>query len=454
MPVPWHPQLTTESEEVAALYEDGLHRYLSVLPGSGRVLREAFVLDPTSGAVAAALAVTAAGLGWKTLAKTALAAARQAAATAAASPMARSHIRAVDSILTQPPMRGIEAASKHLAAYPADALVLALTLALLHVSGARNRRQRALTLLDAAVATGTDHFSTPSLRSIIAGDLGDVDRARADAEAGLAANPRSGHAAHGMAHVFYETANHDEGRAWLIPWLEGFGAAGAGVHFAWHLALHDLALGDIERVLDRYADEVRPNSNSSLYTDAVDILWRAHLRGAETAGHFAALRVIVPDPRAARGSNLALLQSMTVLAGDGDAEALRSAVHAVVSAKTTAAWRDPMAKFGEALIAITEDDLPTAISRLEAIDGSLLALAGSNAQLDVISDTLVWCYQEAGMKTRADVFLIERRTSGTLARATGQGRRSTTHAASRRRWPVSVGWSARGARRGAAMSGQ
>ena len=413
----WHPPLSTESEEAAGFYLEGLHRHLSILPAVGRSFDNAFKHDPTFGVGAAALAVAASGVGEVELARQALQAARTAAPKAPA--MSRSHIHAVDALLTLPTTRALAVAGKHLASFPHDVFILAMTLQSLHSSGRRTRRQEALAFLDAAVRTGVEHFAVPSLRSVIVADVGAIDEARADAEAGLAANPRSAHAAHGLAHVFYETGDHEVGRDWLSTWTADFDPRASGVHLSWHLALHDLALGDVAGLLARYARSIRPHSSSSLYVDATDILWRSRLSGVAVKEQFAALRIIVPAVGDVRSTSLAIMQSVVVLAGDCDADGLRAAVR-LLEASKPAVYRDAVLPIARALQAIVEGKLEVAVTQLASVDGELVALAGSNAQLDLVSQTLLWCYQQLGVVPPAEVFLVARVSAGSPARATGE----------------------------------
>jgi hypothetical protein len=60
----------------------------------------------------------------------------------------------------------------------------------------------------------------------------------------LAAQPASGHAAHALAHVLYETGRHQEALEWLDRWMDSDGARQLfRGHFAWHAALTELVTG-------------------------------------------------------------------------------------------------------------------------------------------------------------------------------------------------------------------
>jgi tetratricopeptide (TPR) repeat protein len=413
----WHPPLSTDVEESARLYLDGLDRYLSVANGSGPALHEASRLDPGFGAAAAALALAAAAAGRPDRAREALVVARTAAATAPA--MARSHIRAIEALVTLPTPRSLAIAGEHLAAHPADALVLTTTVQALHHSGRARHRQEALDLLDAALAAGTDHFVVPSLRSFLGAELGQLDRARADAEAALASKPRSAHAAHGLAHVFYETSDHEGGREWLTGWVATFDPRGVGLHLTWHLALHDLGLGDTESALARFTNSLGARASDRVYVDAVDLLWRLRLAGVDLEGRFADLRRVVPGVASVRQSTLAVAQSMVVLAGDGDEAGLEAAVHLLGRRRTDALYSRVLVPLARGLLAIVREDLDHAVTSLESIGAELVGLAASNAQLDVVSETLRWCYDRLGRQAPRSVFLMARLAPVSAARSTG-----------------------------------
>ena len=65
--------------------------------------------------------------------------------------------------------------------------------------------------------------------------------------------PDAGHSAHARAHAHYETGDHCAGLAWMDDWVRGKGAQTDSLsHFAWHAALHELSIGDLDAVRQRY----------------------------------------------------------------------------------------------------------------------------------------------------------------------------------------------------------
>ena len=93
----------------------------------------------------------------------------------------------------------------------------------------------------------------------------------------LAEEPSAGHSAHARAHAHYETGDHNGGLVWMDGWVTGDGAGTDGLtHFAWHAALHELSLGDLDAVRRRYEAQLRPELGTGCRTlvDTGSLLFR------------------------------------------------------------------------------------------------------------------------------------------------------------------------------------
>jgi len=141
---------------------------------------------------------------------------------------------------------------------------------------------------------------------------------------------------------------------------------------------------------------------------------------------------------------LSLLQSVVALAGDGDATALRSALATMRSSRAAPVVRAVLAPITEALLAIAEGEPARAIPLLESISGDLVCVAASNAQLDLVSLTLQWCYAVTKQTPSSDTFLSARLVPVSSARATGEWTPSPSpvegSGARRRRNPLQRRW--------------
>ena len=108
--------------------------------------------------------------------------------------------------------------------------------------------------------------------------------ARTKIERAMAINPRNAHGAHIRAHVYYEDGEMAAARDYLTAWLPGYPReAQLHCHLNWHLALSELALGNMNAAWDRYADAIDPEVTVCppliVLADAAAFLWRAELAG-------------------------------------------------------------------------------------------------------------------------------------------------------------------------------
>ena len=114
-------------------------------------------------------------------------------------------------------------------------------------------------------------------------EVGILEEGRRLAERSLELRPDNAVAAHSVAHVFFETGDHDQGSDFLSHWLEGFDRrAQYRVHLSWHQALFDLATGRYRQVLDRYENDIRPAVAAKSYAslaDSASLFWRMHIYG-------------------------------------------------------------------------------------------------------------------------------------------------------------------------------
>ena len=98
------------------------------------------------------------------------------------------------------------------------------------------------------------------------GGLPRFDEAMDLACTSLAEEPSAGHSAHARAHAHStETGDHNGGLAWMDGWVTGDGAGTDGLtHFAWHAALHELSLGDLDAVRRRYEAQLQAGAGHRL----------------------------------------------------------------------------------------------------------------------------------------------------------------------------------------------
>jgi tetratricopeptide (TPR) repeat protein len=206
--------------------------------------------------------------------------------------------------------------SEHLEEFPRDALVLFLAEFLLTRSGRQDRHEAALAHLTHLAPHYGDDWYFLGLYAFVHHEIDRFDEARRLAERSLAQNPRSGPATHSLAHVFYETNAHADGYAFLTVWMADYDQrVPMHCHFAWHLALHELALGHYARGLELCEWAIRPGvaqARTSMY-DAASLLWRAQLYGA-APGPLPWAEVCALAARAVARPGMAFVDANTALA--------------------------------------------------------------------------------------------------------------------------------------------
>lgn len=384
----------------AASYRAGLERLLKVRAGAEAAFARAVELDPGFALGHAALALVGHECGAEVDVPRALADA-QRAARERADDRERAFVEVVTRrIAGSGGAAGDAALTRHLAAYPGDALALSVAVPTIAFSG--------VTDLDGAMARRLVERTTPayeghwfhtSLLAFMRQDDGRFDEAAELARRALAVEPAAGHAVHALAHVHYETGAHEHGRDWLDDWIgdQGRGATHRA-HFSWHVALHELALDDPDAVRRRWFAQLAPGRVNGVraLVDSGSLLWRARMSGCWTGeqpveGVLAAVeREVVERP----ATPFTAMHSAVALTAAGDLQALRRL-------RTHAAGADPVqrevvAPLCEALEAVLEERWPDAVARLEAIRPVLRKVGGSAAQREVVEETLLFALVSGG----------------------------------------------------------
>lgn len=262
-----------------------------------------------------------------------------------------------------------------------------------------------------------DHWWYISLLAYTRQDQGRFEEAGLLAESALSCEPSSGHAVHATAHVMYETGQHEEGRTWLDHWVAQSGrSASHRAHFAWHAALHELALGDTEAVRARYYSQLAPPTVTGVraLVDSASLLWR--WRVAVTGWDTATAGLVVlpafadesPAPPVAPvleavGESLLLrpetpfvaLHAAFALAASGDAERLRTLRgHCAASGDRTV--QGVVVAVADALLAHLAGDWSTAAELLLDVHPLVVRAGGSGAQREIVEETLLHALVAAG----------------------------------------------------------
>ena len=306
---------------------------------------------------------------------------------------------------------------QHHQRFPADLPGLAVLVFMTVMSTDSDRHDQVLELSRRSAEAVGEHPVLLGLDAMILQDQGRLVEAGALASRALELEPAGFDGAHPMAHVHFESGDHEAGSTWLDGWLAGAdrGSPFHG-HLVWHSALHRLALGDQDGTLERYRSVAARREPRTL-ADRTSLLWRCQLHGlADTgldpAGPPTAAEQVAPlttgVPFTFVGAHVVL-----GLAAAGDAEGLRrfAATAARMDAPGAAELLPPLAL---GFAAFVEGDHVRASDQLLQLEPRVGRLGGSNAQREVFEDTLLEALVLAGRQEDAVARLqarLERRES-------------------------------------------
>ncbi|WP_036507698.1 pyridine nucleotide-disulfide oxidoreductase [Nocardioides sp. URHA0020] len=402
----------TSSPEAARAYNRGVDGLLRLRGGAASAVATALALDPTFALGHATLAL----LGHEMcVAVDVRARIRDAIALAPrATERERSHVHAVAAHLRGDSRPLIQ----HLETYPRDAVLLSTAVPTIAFAGVTEVPAEAWRIVERAIPAYGDDWWFTGLLAFTRQEQGRYDEAMELSCRSLAAEPSAGHSAHARAHAHYETGDHDAGLAWMDDWVRGDGAATDSLsHFAWHAALHELSLGDLDAVRRRYESQLRPDGalGCRALVDTGSLLFRwaltpdaddvPDLQGVAAATPNATLRHPATPFLALHTAVLHLAQGDAVALGDLEAWAARH---------DHPTHREVVAPLARALRSMATGSCSAAADQLADVSTQTWRLGGSDAQREIIEEARISALLRSGRYDEARVVLdarLDRRES-------------------------------------------
>ncbi|WP_345622426.1 hypothetical protein [Streptomyces ziwulingensis] len=292
----------------------------------------------------------------------------------------------------------------HFARWPADELA-GLMLGVFSSCGDAAYRAHGDALVEQqAASAGPDNWPWLSWLASTRAEQGRAREARDLAGRALARYPRSGVAAHALAHAEHELGAGRASVEFLDGWLRADPEAVQVRHLNWHAALQSIAGGDFA--------EARRRADAALAVTDVGMRsatnWRLLLAGQAPAG--------LSDPDqvrellAAPGGtaevfhtfNLALALAVEAATDDLHTLARRAAADARPD------FRDVLAPVVQALAEITGGRPRAAVDLLSALGEKAERIGGVRVEREIIQDTLARALVDAGEHVRAADLLHHR----------------------------------------------
>jgi len=410
--------LSTASSAARDAYVEGCDLALTLYPGAIDAFDRAIAADSGFAMAHAAKAQVLMREGKVAAAKGAVGEAKNNAA--GLSGREAGHIAFFDLTFGGQTDAAIAALHEHLAAWPRDALVLAVAAnpnGLIGASGRIGQKRQIAVLMDSLAQSYGDDWWFLAYHAMALSEDGQFAAARPKIERSVAMNPRNAHGAHGFAHVCYESGEPETARAFLSSWLASYPRDGFfHGHLSWHLSLCELQAGNWAEASRLYRDAMVLDRHSGgpqqKMSDGAAYLWRSELAGQpRDVAAWQTMHEYANDALPRPGSGLADLHVILAHAVMGDDAALDARARQMEDMAREG--RYPSGSFLPALsrgfIAFERGDFVTAIDALGPLARDSERIGGSRAQHDLIEFTLLKACLEAGRLDEARNLLRTRR---------------------------------------------
>jgi len=288
-----------------------------------------------------------------------------------------------------------------LADYPCDAMAIQLAhLTDFYLGDAMNLRDRIGRVIGHWDKDSPGYSFILGMQAFGLEECNQFDRAEEAARAALAIEARDPWSVHALAHVLEMQNRYEEGqqfmRASVDDWAPDNGFA---FHNWWHLALFYLEQEDYRAALQLYDEQILPgDSDVSLQMlDASALLWRIHLQGVDVADRWNRIADLWARKTPAENGYYAFNDMHAIIALVG-ARRLADAREVLADLQQAAATNPALSRMMardvgvpacSAIIAFAEGRYADAVDNLLPIRSIANRFGGSNAQRDILSQTLL-----------------------------------------------------------------
>ncbi|MEM6531360.1 MAG: tetratricopeptide repeat protein [Myxococcota bacterium] len=225
-------------------------------------------------------------------------------------------------------------------------------------------------------------------QSFAAGEHGEFDRAERIGREAVERAPDDAWGIHAVSHVHEMRDENDRGAAWLTAHEDGYRECNNfRGHVFWHLALFELALGNLARVYSLCDDEVR-RAWTGDYRDmsnVASLLWRLEVDGHDVGDRWEELGEIAAAHQSDHGSAFADAHYALALIRSGRSAdpLLESIAPASCRGGQSAVVAGPGRRLCAAVAALGDGEFSRACELFEGVRSELHEIGGSNAQRDL-----------------------------------------------------------------------
>ena len=317
----------------------------------------------------------------------------------------RSLVGVLTTLVSEGPWSAYPDLLRHTDEHPGDLVGLELSAFLQSASTEPDRMAAIARRLRVALEAVGPNPSSYSGLAFVAEEAGDYDEALAWTDRLFGLRPDHILGAHVVAHVNFERAEHGPGRAWLTDW-EGRGDRSSPYfgHLRWHRGLHELASGDGDAALATLREIGCDAGSLTVFGDLSGLGLRCRFAGLVTARDLPVGEEVAamidgatssPPMFAARGLFVAL-----TLAARDDAGGLRR-LAASAEGSTAPGVAELVPGLAAALADFVEGADAATADGLLALEARFGRFGGSNAQREVLGDTLIEALIQSGRPQEA-----------------------------------------------------
>ncbi len=245
-------------------------------------------------------------------------------------------------------------------------------------------------------------------------EAGEYAGAEAHGRRALELAPDDAWGLHAIAHVYDMTARPAEGVRFLAArrgqWTH---CNNFRFHVWWHLALMHLDLGETERVLALYDDEVRGERTDDFrdIANATSLLMRLELEGADVGSRWEELAELCAarvEDGCVTFADLHYLMALTACDRAGAADRLIARLGTAADGETAAVMANPGLPAARGLKAFRDGAYGRAFALLSAAGPRMQRLGGSHAQRDVFERIAIEAAIRSGAPGEAAALVLRR----------------------------------------------
>ena len=307
-----------------------------------------------------------------------------------------------------------------LAEYPRDALAIQLAhLTDFFLGDAVNLRDRIGRVM------GSWDESTPGYSFILGmqafgfEECNQFGRAEEAAMKALSIEARDGWSIHAMAHVLEMQNRFEEGQQFMRTRVDDWAPDnGFAFHNWWHLALFHMEQEDFTAALQLYDEQILPGESdvSLQMLDASALLWRLHLQDVDLGDRWSRIADLWARKTPGENGYYAFndMHAVIALVGAGRLAEARAVLAdlqkaAIENPRLTAMMaRDVGVPAAQAMIAFAEQRYDDVVDAIYPIRSIASRFGGSNAQRDILTQTLIMAAIRSGRAGLATNLLSER----------------------------------------------